>query len=92
MEEIKGQFEFLARNTEKYKNFLVLIYKKGFKTPTNSLMEKLTNFVSCCENVFTHISTWIADKDLIKRHCQIRKNSKAIRHWKTSPMWTTNIQ
>ena len=62
-----------------YEKSLMKIYPRDFKAPTNSVMETLTNFVPCCEKAFIHTSTWIAGRDLMKRHYRKRRNFTATR-------------
>ena len=57
-------------------------------------MEALTNFVSCYGKMAIHMGTWMARKDSMKRYHSQRRNSKAIRQWRTSHanyMSTTNM-
>ena len=53
------------------------IQPRDLGTPANSVIETLTNFV-CCQKVYIHMSTWIAGKDSMKRHCQTRKKFTVI--------------
>ena len=56
---------------------LMQIQPRDLGTPANSVIEALTNFV-CCQKVYIHMSTWIAGKDSMKRHCQTRKKFTVI--------------
>ena len=47
------------------------------KTHISHVMKILTNFISCCGNVFIKMSTWIAEKDSVKRHYRQRRNFTA---------------
>ena len=46
---------------------------KNFPNVYQFVMETLTNFFCCEEKVFIHTNTWIAGKDLMKHHYQIKK-------------------
>ena len=39
----------------------------------NFVMETLINLFCCQEKMFIHMNTWIAVKDLMKNHYQIKK-------------------
>ena len=49
--------------------------ERRFKTifETMDSVVKTASFAECCRKVFIHVSTWIAEKDLMK-HYQQRKN------------------
>ena len=48
---------------------------KRFEKTLYFVIVKLINFVRCCVNEFIHVSTWMVGRDLMKYHCQRRKNS-----------------
>ena len=50
------------------RKFLIKIYQTDSKTCINSVMEILTNLVSCGGKVFIHINARIPVKDAMKHH------------------------